>query len=125
MADPANHRFSSGPVLAHRSRGGDVTAMTMISMRVSEALKLTSSATAISAKAAALATRLTRGAQNAWCVVNGGHYKVLHTEPDRVALRCVACGHMSPGWAVGSPRLSRTMPADPERLRVVRSRMVA
>jgi len=58
-------------------------------------------------------------------VINGGHYKVLHTEPDRMALKCVACGHMSPGWIVGSPRLARSMPSDPERLRAVRRPMVA
>ena len=39
--------------------------------------------------------------QSTWCVINGGHYKVLHTAPDRMALRCVACGHTSPGWEVG------------------------
>jgi hypothetical protein len=32
---------------------------------------------------------------------------------------------MSPGWAVGSPRFTRTMPSDPERLRAVPRRMVA
>ena len=55
-----------------------------------------------------------------WCRVNGGHYKVLHTAPDRLALRCVACGHMSPGWEVGSPRVARRTPADRERLQVRR-----
>lgn len=66
-----------------------------------------------------------RWLQSVWCVVNGGHYKVLHTEPDKMALRCVACGHMSPGWNVGSPRLARRVPADRERLRAVRRPMVA
>jgi hypothetical protein len=58
--------------------------------------------------------------RSAWCLINGGHYKVLHTEPDKLALRCVACGHMSPGWEVGSPRVARRTPADAERLRVRR-----
>lgn len=65
-------------------------------------------------------TRSMSWLRNAWCVINGGHYKVLHTEPDRLALRCVACGHMSPGWEVGSPRLARRVPADPDRLRMHR-----
>ncbi len=99
--------------------------MTMISIRVPDPARLTSPAARVLAKATSFRTRLIRVLQSAWCVVNGGHYKVLHTEPDRMALRCVACGHTSPGWAVGSPRLARTMPADPERLRVARSRMVA
>ena len=41
--------------------------------------------------------------RSTWCVINGGHYKVLHTEPEKLALRCVACGHTSPGWEVGAP----------------------
>ncbi len=54
---------------------------------------------------------LTSWLRSTWCVLNGGHYKVLHTEPDRMALRCVACGHRSPGWEVGSPRLARARAA--------------
>lgn len=99
--------------------------MTTISIRVSEPARLTSTAAGFPARLASLWTRFTRFLQSTWCVVNGGHYKVLHTEPDRMALRCVACGHTSPGWAVGSPRLARTVPADPERLRAVRPRLVA
>jgi hypothetical protein len=37
-----------------------------------------------------------------------------------MALRCVACGHTSPGWEVGSPRLARALPANPDRLRARR-----
>ena len=98
--------------------------MTTISMRVSNPAELTA-APNVSATAASVWTRATRWLANTWCVINGGHYKVLHTEPDRMALRCVACGHMSPGWTVGSPRLARTMPSDPERLRAVRRPMIA
>ena len=53
--------------------------------------------------------------------MNGGHFKVLHTEPTRLALRCVACGHTSPGWTVGEPRFARTIAGDPERLRLHRA----
>jgi hypothetical protein len=59
--------------------------------------------------------------RSAWCVTNGGHYKMLHTEPDKLALRCVACGHMSPGWEVGAPRVARRVAADPDRLRMRRA----
>ena len=92
--------------------------MTTISIRLSEQQALTSGATA-SAKAAW--TRMVRWLQSTWCVINGGHYKVLHTAPDRMALRCVACGHTTPGWEVGSPRLARAIPASPERLRARRA----
>ena len=93
--------------------------MTTISIRVSEPATLTASA-GMRAGAVLLFTRISRLVQSTWCVMNGGHYKVLHTEPERMALRCVACGHTSPGWAVGAPRLARTMPSDPERLRAAR-----
>jgi hypothetical protein len=98
--------------------------MTTISMRVSNPAALQNTAD-VSASAASTWARITRWIQSTWCVINGGHYKVLHTEPERMALRCVACGHTSPGWAVGSPRLARTMPSDPERLRAVRRPMIA
>jgi hypothetical protein len=97
--------------------------MTTISIRISNPPRLTTST--VPATAASIWTRFTRWIHSTWCVINGGHYKVLHTEPERMALRCVACGHMSPGWAVGSPRLARSMPSDPERLRAVRRPIVA
>jgi hypothetical protein len=100
-----------------------VTDMTTISIRVSNPARL--STTAGLGSAVSLWRRFARWVQSTWCVVNGGHYKVLHTEPERMALRCVACGHMSPGWAVGSPRLARTIPSDPERLRAARRPIVA
>ena len=92
--------------------------MTTISIRLSDHQPLTSGAS-VSARAAW--TRLARWFQSTWCVINGGHYKVLHTAPDRMSLRCVACGHMSPGWEVGSPRLARALPSSPERLRARRA----
>lgn len=108
-----------------RPRREQVTDMTTISIRVSAPARLTSAAAHVPTSAVSIWKRFARFLQNTWCVINGGHYKVLHTEPDRMALRCVACGHTSPGWVVGSSRLARTMPADPERLRAVRRRMVA
>jgi hypothetical protein len=99
--------------------------MTTISIRVSDPARLTPTTAGMRAGVASLCKRFARWMQSTWCVVNGGHYKVLHTEPERMALRCVACGHMSPGWAVGSPRLARTLPPDAERLRAARRPMVA
>src|SRR5690606_24558410 len=101
--------------------------MQTISIRASDPARLTATTTTAGmlGGAASIWRRLTRWLQSAWCVANGGHYKVLHTEPDWMALRCVACGHTSPGWAVGSPRFARQMPSDPERLRAARRPMVA
>lgn len=95
--------------------------MTTISIGVSDQERLTRTATTVEAVQTALVaawTRTRRSFQSTWCLINGGHFKVLYTEPERLALRCVACGHTSPGWTVGSPRLARTMPSDPERLRL-------
>ena len=93
--------------------------MTTISIRVPGPRTLTT--TDAGAHALSALKRLTSWLRCTWCVLNGGHYKVLHTEPDRMALRCVACGHRSPGWEVGSPRLARAMPAHSERLRARRT----
>jgi hypothetical protein len=35
------------------------------------------------------------------CVLMGGHWRVLHTSRDRMALKCVGCGDTTPGWQVG------------------------
>lgn len=51
--------------------------------------------------------RVARQARTTWCTLNGGHYKVLHTEPSRMALKCVACGHTTPGWEVGGLQVAR------------------
>jgi hypothetical protein len=95
--------------------------MTTISIRLTEARTRTTGRTANEAlPSASIWNQTITCLRSAWCMINGGHYKVLHTEPDKLALRCVACGHMSPGWEVGSPRLARRTPADTERLRVRR-----
>jgi hypothetical protein len=91
--------------------------MATISIGIPESCRLSDDAHVGATTALARFTSLLR---SAWCRVNGGHYKVLYTEPTRLALRCVACGHTSPGWTVGSPRFARTIAGDPERLRARR-----
>jgi hypothetical protein len=92
--------------------------MTTISLEITEQVRLSEHA---QAGATSALTRFSSWARSTWCRVNGGHYKVFYTEPTRLALRCVACGHTSPGWTVGSPRFARTLAGDPERLRVHRA----
>lgn len=95
--------------------------MTTISIRIAEPGTLTADRPATSTvSGTSLWGKTMSWLRSTWCVINGGHYKVLHTEPDRLALRCVACGHTSPGWEVGSPRIARRVPADPERLQMRR-----
>lgn len=53
-----------------------------------------------------------RGAVNrTYCVLMGGHWRVLHVDRHRMALRCVGCGDTTPGWQVG-----RTSRRDHDRL---------
>jgi len=93
--------------------------MTTISIRIAGPRALTTGDAG--AHALSIWKRLTSWLHTTWCVLNGGHYKVLHTEPDRMALRCVACGHRSPGWEVGSPRLARAVRTNPQSVRTRRS----
>jgi len=39
-----------------------------------------------------------------------GHDNLLQFEPDRIFLKCVSCGHESPGW-----ELADTPPPEPVR----------
>ena len=94
--------------------------MTTISIRIADARTHSTRRIAQALPSASLWDRVVMWLRSAWCMINGGHYKVLHTEPDRLALRCVACGHTSPGWQVGSARVARRTTADTERLRVRR-----
>jgi hypothetical protein len=44
-----------------------------------------------------------------------GHDMLLHFEHARMALRCVSCGHESPGWELNEPRPTVTMCGDARR----------
>lgn len=64
--------------------------------------------------------RVTRTLRVLWCTLNGGHYRVLHVEPSRMALRCVGCGQETPGWEIGATRPTPRYAGDPERFRLER-----
>ena len=49
----------------------------------------------------ALALTVWKLANRGYCRLMGGHWPLLHAERDRLSLKCAACGHTSPGWAVG------------------------
>ena len=56
--------------------------------------------------------RLSRGWSERWtsrlrewhCLLTGGHSPLLHTDANRISLRCVGCGHQSPGWEIDVKR---------------------
>ena len=81
--------------------------------------------TALTTAVATAAVRARRHARSAWCTLNGGHYKVLHAEPTRLALKCVACGHTTPGWKVGGLQVASRYAPNQEPLRVVKGRRAA
>jgi hypothetical protein len=67
----------------------------------------------------AMATRI----RQMFCAVHG-HDNLLQFERDRLCLKCVSCGHESPGW-----ELSETPPAisarpEPRRQPMVRPQLV-
>lgn len=52
-----------------------------------------------------------------WCGLHG-HESYLHTSDDRLTLRCIACGHESPGWTTGRRAYQTTCAGDSDRLRL-------
>jgi len=60
-----------------------------------------------------IAQRLSR-----WVCGLHGHERYLHSERDRLSLRCAACGHESPGWTVGRPAYRQRWAGDAARHRL-------
>ena len=54
----------------------------------------------VARRSAALWQRCAARLRAGHCVLTGGHFSVLYTDDDRLALRCVSCGHQSPGWEI-------------------------
>ena len=44
-----------------------------------------------------------------------GHDTLLHFEQDRMSLRCVSCGHETPGWELNEARPRVTVRGDARR----------
>lgn len=44
-----------------------------------------------------------------------GHDTLLHFEQDRMSLRCVSCGHETPGWELNEPKPTVTIRGDARR----------
>ena len=63
--------------------------------------------TADEAQAAGFGGRVLDRMRQMWCGVRG-HDTLLQFERNRLSLRCVTCGHESPGWSLAEqpPRLT-------------------
>jgi len=54
-----------------------------------------------------------------------GHDSLLHFEHDRMSLRCVSCGHESPGWELADhPKDHTTVASEVPRRAVLRPNLV-
>jgi hypothetical protein len=54
-----------------------------------------------------------------------GHDTLLHFDKDRMSLRCVSCGHETPGWELNEARPTVTMRGDAHRHALTRPHLVS
>jgi len=52
-----------------------------------------------------------------------GHDSLLQFEQDRMYLRCVSCGHQTPGWELNETPPTVTLRGDARRHRLVRPQL--
>jgi hypothetical protein len=55
-----------------------------------------------------------------WLCGLTGHDNFSHYEKDRLSLRCISCGHTSPGWTLTAAPPRRVAEGDPQRHRLTR-----
>jgi hypothetical protein len=55
----------------------------------------------------------------------GGHDSLRHFERGRMSLKCVQCGHETPGWEVGPPTTRRVGKQPAVSVRLVGQRRAA
>jgi hypothetical protein len=57
----------------------------------------------------------------------GGHDALLHFEDERIALRCVSCGHETPGWELNEvpPTVTVTGRGEVRRPALARPQLVS
>ena len=54
-----------------------------------------------------------------------GHDTLLHFEDERMSLRCVTCGHETPGWELNEVPPTVTVRGDARRHALVRPQLVS
>jgi hypothetical protein len=54
-----------------------------------------------------------------------GHDTMLHFEQERMSLRCVSCGHETPGWMLNEVPPTVTIRGDARRMAIVRPQLVS
>jgi hypothetical protein len=54
-----------------------------------------------------------------------GHDTLLRFENERMSLRCVSCGHESPGWELNEAPPTVTVRGDARRHAIVRAQLIS
>lgn len=54
-----------------------------------------------------------------------GHDTLLQFHKDRMSLRCVSCGHETPGWELNEPRPTVTVRGDARRHVLARPHLIS
>jgi len=54
-----------------------------------------------------------------------GHDTLLHFEDERMSLRCVSCGHETPGWELNEARPKVTVRGDARRHVIARPQLIS
>ena len=70
-----------------------------------------------------LGSRLLAWLGQAYCGLHG-HDTVMRFEQERMSLRCVSCGHETPGWELNEARPTVTMRGDSRRHALKRPQLV-
>jgi hypothetical protein len=68
--------------------------------------------------------RVMAWARSMLCGVRG-HDTMLHFEQERIALRCVSCGHETPGWDLNEAPPTVTVRGDARRHVLVRPHLIS
>jgi hypothetical protein len=58
-----------------------------------------------------------------FCALHG-HDSLLHFEQERMSLRCVSCGHETPGWELNETPPTVTVRGDARRHALARPQLV-
>jgi hypothetical protein len=67
--------------------------------------------------------RLLTWLRQAFCGLHG-HDTMLRFEQERMSLRCVSCGHETPGWELNETRPTVTVRGDNRRHAIARPQLV-
>jgi hypothetical protein len=71
----------------------------------------------------ASSTRMMDLLRQMFCALHG-HDSLLHFEQERMSLRCVSCGHETPGWELNETPPTVTVRGDARRHAIARPQLV-